>query len=187
MRAFLAVAPDEEARSRLDAVGRELRRRVPHGVSWVAPSLLHLTLAFLGEVDPTRGDSAMESAREVAAGAAPFDVTLAGLGAFPDELAPRVVFASVAEGRARLAALADELAAALRARGFALDERAYNPHVTLARPRRTSGVIALAAAFREVGARMTPLTLRVDAIVLFESNHDGVVRYRPVSSVALRG
>src|SRR5579885_817712 len=113
-RIFIAVllAPalvDAAARARtlLGPAAERLR--------WVAPGNLHLTLRFLGGITEAQLARAIEAAREAAA---PSELTLAGMGAFPSARAPRVVWIGVQEGSDRLAALAASLEAALRRRKF---------------------------------------------------------------------
>ena len=86
---------------------------------------LHLTLAFLGETD--RESAAGEALAAVCAQAAPFSMTVGGLGRFGD-----IWWAGVAEN-ARLERLALEVQQALRARGFSIERRPWKPHVTLVR------------------------------------------------------
>ncbi len=133
-RIFIAVllAPalvDAAARARtlLGPAAERLR--------WVAPGNLHLTLRFLGGITEAQLARAIEAAREAAAPAAPFEITLAGMGAFPSARAPRVVWIGVQEGSDRLAALAASLEAALRRRKFPAADRPFRPHLTVARAR----------------------------------------------------
>lgn len=85
---------------------------------------LHLTLAFLGETDNLAG---AVSALERSCTGGPFSVTLGGLGAFE-----RLWWAGVLPAP-RLEDLARRVQSALRREGFALEDRPWTPHVTLAR------------------------------------------------------
>jgi 2'-5' RNA ligase len=112
---------------------------------------LHLTLAFLGEVDAAGFDRACAIADEVAPGGA----VAAGTGEAGvlriDRLAwwkhNRIVWAGCDAVPATLAALADDLAARLREAGFALDSRRFAAHVTLLRNAACAGPLAPIAAF----------------------------------------
>lgn len=92
---------------------------------------LHMTLAFLGEVDPAR----LAAAQAVASGlpsVAPFDLAIDRLGCWRHN---HIVWAGC-EAPPALGALADGLAEGLRAAGFRLDDRPFAPHVTLLRDAR---------------------------------------------------
>jgi RNA 2',3'-cyclic 3'-phosphodiesterase len=95
----------------------------------------HLTLAFLGEVDPARRASIAEALTTAAAPHPPFELVLEGVGAFPSSERPRVVWQGVGEGRAAVDRLAGSVRAALVGIGGAPDEGRFHPHVTLFRVR----------------------------------------------------
>jgi 2'-5' RNA ligase len=126
MRLFFALWPDEPAAARLAALSRELATL--SGGRPVAVAKIHLTLAFLGDVE----DSALEPARRAVEGSRhpPFEVALDQVGSFKGA---RVAWAGCAEPSRGLVDLQSELDSRLRRAGFALDERPYTPHVTLAR------------------------------------------------------
>jgi 2'-5' RNA ligase len=152
-RIFFALWPAPEVAGRLHALsavahaacgGRRMRR-----------DTLHLTLAFLGEVDAARFDLACAIADEVAA--AGEKVGAGGTAAIPnavlriDRLAfwkhNHIVWAGCDEVPPALAALADALAAALRGSGFALESRRFAAHVTLLRNANCAGEMAPIEAF----------------------------------------
>ena len=88
---------------------------------------IHLTLAFLGEVPDERMEAVLDAARAVPPAA--FDLRIDRLGGFRRS---KVAWAGARPGPA-LAQLQSALTCQLRARGFALEERPFAPHVTLAR------------------------------------------------------
>lgn len=103
----------------------------------VQPDLLHITLRFLGLVAPERVERVSAAAVATAGAARPFLVTIAGLGAFPNERAPRVLWAGILanEGLSLLRDLARSLDDSLAAEGFERESRTFSPHITLARTR----------------------------------------------------
>ena len=126
MRLFLALWPQERASAALAEVGASLAA-LARGKP-VPAEKIHLTLAFLGEVPAER----VGAVREAAAGvrAAPFALVLDGVGSFRKA---RVAWAGSSELPGELVRLQAGLERGLRARDFALDERAFAAHVTLAR------------------------------------------------------
>jgi 2'-5' RNA ligase len=106
----------------------------------------HLTLAFLGDVDPARVDPLGERLARAAARHRVLALSFAGAGTFPRQHAhARVVWTNVFGDRRELGLLAaGAVAAAVRER-IAVDERPYRAHLTLARVRQPVDVGPLVA------------------------------------------
>lgn len=104
---------------------------------WTRPEHLHLTLAFLPELDEWREEELIEEGMRWAGRTAPVTLRLSGAGAFPDPGAARVLWAAVQE-RAEpspdsLQAWARSLRALASRAGARVDGTRFSPHVTLAR------------------------------------------------------
>ena len=132
---------------------------------------LHLTLAFLGSLDPARGALAEEAARGVRERG--FVLELDRFGHWPR---PRVLWTAPTRPPEALAGLAGALRAALAERGFPPDARGFVPHLTLARD-----------VTRMRGPREhPPLRWPVDAFHLVESaTRSEGARYRLLRTFAL--
>jgi len=122
-RLFFALWPDTAAAEALGQLARELAPRV--GGKPVPQSKIHLTLAFLGEVAAERAVAAAVPVEGRA-----FAISVDCVGAFRGA---RVAWAGIAAPPAALVDLQSRLASRLRAGGFELEERAFVPHLTLAR------------------------------------------------------
>jgi len=168
VRAFIAVLLPDDVRARLAAAAAELRARAP-GLAWVRAANLHVTLRFLGEIEPMALERAREAVAVTATSVAPFTVTLGGLGGFPPGRPPRVVWAGVLAGGEGLEALHDALESTLVARGIPAEGRAFHPHVTLARARDPRGASGLAGT---LGGRSAFGEVRVAALHLMRSELD---------------
>jgi 2'-5' RNA ligase len=135
MRLFVALELPPEACRAAGEVARELKA-TGADVKWVRPESLHLTLKFLGEVDPARLPEVKEALRRACAGAPALELGLAGAGAFPGPQRPQVVWLGL-EGQTReLGELAGRVEEALAELGFPPEKRAFKPHLTLGRLRR---------------------------------------------------
>jgi 2'-5' RNA ligase len=110
---------------------------------WVSPDNMHLTLKFLGAVEPKAKDRLIACLEEVLAEHRAFDFSLRGLGVFPNTKQPRVMWLGVDAGREKLIGLAEAVESALSPLGFAPEKRAYHPHLTLARIKSMRGTKAL--------------------------------------------
>ena len=166
VRSFVAVLLPDRVRAGLAAVSAELRGQT-RGLAWVRAGNLHLTLRFLGEIEPMMLEPVREAVVAAAAAVPPFTVSLGGLGGFPSGRALRVLWASVAAGGEELGTLYAALEAALVVRGMPRESRPFHPHVTLARARDPRGtgdlasVLGVGPAFGEV---------RVGALYLMRSD-----------------
>ena len=132
VRAFLAVPVPEAQRQSLAAHLEECGRLAP-GYRWVLPQNLHLTLRFLGGLDPATVERLRGDLRRVRA--SPFRLALDGRDAFGPRSSPRVVWLSVSEGAQDCAALAACLERSCRATGLEPEPRPFRAHLTLARAR----------------------------------------------------
>ena len=99
------------------------------GARWRDAEQLHVTLRFFGDVPEPAADDLDGELAGVAA--EPFDLTLAGAGAFGLGHQSRAVWAGV-EPSAALKQLAARCEAAARRAGLPPETRVYKPHVTLA-------------------------------------------------------
>ena len=163
MRLFFALQLSQEAKSRLRPVIEAARRASGDGTSFTRPEQLHFTLAFLGE-QPESALQSLAHAGEAVCALPAFDLAIAGAGAFPDRRRPHVLWLGVSEGGEHLCALAEKLCAALRERGFALEERPFRPHLTIARIKRGGADKMLRSAPEGELARM-----RAEEICLVQS------------------
>lgn len=145
MRLFLAVelpAPLRQSLARLrvslDPDGSRAR--------WVRPESLHLTLAFLGEVDSERVESIQHALTAIRS--EQIHIVVQGVGFFPNIRSPRVLWVGiVSEG---LQAVVVGIRQRLVEIGFPREARAFLPHLTLARAGRkgTIGRTLVEAAIR---------------------------------------
>ncbi|MBI3047050.1 MAG: RNA 2',3'-cyclic phosphodiesterase [Acidobacteria bacterium] len=170
MKLFVAVEIDPAVVDRVAACGEELRRRSARAararITWVPSDRLHVTLRFIGEVDEPRAQ-AIQAALRPALPAAPFDLTIEGVGSFPGQGPPRVLWAGIACGLDALRAIEAEVSARLDRCGIPREPRPYHPHVTLARVREAGGLRA-AQWLEGLGGRQFGRS-RVNAITLFQS------------------
>jgi 2'-5' RNA ligase len=129
-------------------------------VVWVAPANFHLTMKFLGAVEPQRVADVDRALGDAVTGLSAFDLALRGLGAFPTVAKPRIIWAGVADGAAELSAIAARVERALSPLGFPAEARPFSAHVTLGRvrtPRRNPRLAAALAASGDVELARVPV------------------------------
>lgn len=126
-RLFVSIELPEDEREALDDLCEDLP-----DARWTAFEQMHLTLAFLGEVDGAR---ALDLDEELAAIRAPrFELRLHGVGFFPPRGEPRVLWAGFDRSEP-LTTLQRQVARAAERAGCEIERRKFHPHVTLARLR----------------------------------------------------
>jgi len=135
MRLFIALDIDDQIRQR---IGRFLE-----GVSgfspdarWVPLESLHITLKFIGEKPPEIIPSLQKALDNVSV--PPFDLTFSGTGFFPTPKSPRVFWSGIQAPPElqKLAAAIDNTSAQF---DIPKEDRAFSPHLTLARKSGGSG------------------------------------------------
>lgn len=182
MRTFVAVDLDGLA----DAVARVQEPFQAPGLTPVDPAQAHVTLKFLGEVDPDRLDAVCEALERAVddAGVEPFTAAFGGYGVFPSLDYVSVVWLGVRDGGEELTRLHEAIETRTTALGFDPEEHTFTPHVTLARMNdaRSKGAVREAVTERDpdVGS------LRVEEVQLKESVlTDGGPEYETVAAVPL--
>ena len=131
MRLFVAADLDDPAREACSRVAEALREADWPG-RWVAPENYHLTVAFLGSVDPARLPDVLDAVRVAAPRAKAFNVPFDTVGAFPNPRRPRVVWVGPSVAVPAFGALCVSVRNALGALGFTFEPHS-DAHVTLAR------------------------------------------------------
>jgi 2'-5' RNA ligase len=179
LRAFIAIPISAEARHALDAVIKRLVVQVPGGVRWAHPEGIHLTVKFLGDVEPTLVNPIAEAMGRAAAGGSPFRLQLSGLGMFPSDRKPRVLWAGVAGDLEALEALQGRMEAEMSALSFHPERRPFSPHLTLGRVRQdASGGLS-----RRVSAALLSTSLEPTGPWQVETVH--LMRSDPASEGAI--
>jgi len=97
----------------------------------------------------------------------PFRLTLCGVGTFPKSGTPRVVWLGVTEGGEQLLCVEREITARLTPLGIPEEDRAYRPHLTLARVRDPAGLKSTRLVDGLTDRRIG--TTHIDTITLFQS------------------
>jgi RNA 2',3'-cyclic 3'-phosphodiesterase len=150
MRLFVALDIPEDVRSSLAALAAKLRDTCP-GARWARIEGLHVTLKFIGETSPEKTEI-IKTAFAAIPSRAPIALNFRGLGFFPNERRPRVLWAGIEAGP-ELAELAVAVETTLEPLGIPRDARAFTPHLTLARFDSTRGLDSLHAAIQKTGPR----------------------------------
>lgn len=167
IRHFLAIELDAPVSAALRDAQEALRADLDGGgLSWVPPEKSHLTVRFLGEMDPRRFEALRVALGPPVGSLPPFSVKIAGAGSFGPRGRPQVLWLGVQDPNGVLAALYHAVDQGLRRLRVNPEQRPYRPHLTLARARGRVPA-ELLTRLRSVGDIGT---LPVDALRLYQSD-----------------
>ncbi len=180
-RLFVAT---EVPREQLEVVDRALAplRAQLAGARWTPVENQHVTCKFLGSTPASLLADVLEACRSVARAVGPASVRLDGIGGFPSTRRVRVLWVGLDDPAHVLTRIADELDSAFEPLGFAREQRAFTPHLTLAR-------FKVPARFDEL-PRLRELfdPFEVRTLTLFRSRLSPKgARYEVVEECALHG
>lgn len=167
MRLFFAIELGDRVLDLLDRETAPLRAEAPD-VAWTSREKRHLTLKFLGDVPDGAEAPLIEAVERVASRQRPLEMSIGGIGAFPNFGRARVVWIGV-DQEPRLELLHHDLEVACEESGFEVEGRPFRPHITLARIRTPLDVgraRSLARVARSVRVQATEL---VEHMTLFQS------------------
>lgn len=100
------------------------------GIKFVESENLHLTLKFLGEIDPALVDDIHSIMKKIPF--SPFIISLQGVGTFPPSR-PRVIWIGITEGQDELSSIISFLNKNLKNLGFKPETRTESAHLTIGR------------------------------------------------------
>ena len=138
LRCFVAVELPEEVRSSVDRVVGPLRE-TGADVKWVPADNLHVTLKFLGDVEPETVEALNEELRKKLSHYRPFYIKIAHMGFFPAGRVPRVLWVGIEDCPA-LSDVQKEVERAAAGLGFLREDRPFSPHLTIGRVRSRKGI-----------------------------------------------
>lgn len=162
-----------------DAVRREVTRvvatltgkleavKTPPKVVWVKPAALHVTVKFLGEVEPAEVDR-LQALLAAPLPIAPFEIEWRGLGTFPNNKHPRALWIGVVNGAAPLAQVEAEVSRRVAGGSVAdLDARPFLAHLTVGRVKMAGAGVDWPKLLQAVEVKR--VSTIVDRVTLYRS------------------
>lgn len=168
IRSFIAIDLPEATRQGLAAVQEQLKQSRAR-VRWVKVSSIHLTLKFLGNIHPDQVNDIAETAALVFRNEHPLTLYAEGLGAFPSQRKPRVIWVGLQGQVERLGRIQARLEKVLQPLGFAPEKRPFRPHLTIGRVKDRRELQSLVDAMTTLD--MEPCnSFDADEIILYKSD-----------------
>jgi 2'-5' RNA ligase len=188
VRLFLAINLAPEIRAAIVDAAAPLREAAPD-LRWTDAARLHLTLKFLDEQPESAVGAIAAATDQIAAKHYAFEMRVGDadhtIGAFPNFRRPRVVWIAVTKDP-KLELLYHDTEIACEALGFALDGRAFTPHLTLARIADRVDATVLRKLERAAKKVTFDAESPVASVELMRSVTGSNARYEQVHTSALR-
>jgi len=178
-RTFCAVELPEGVREQLQQHIVTLRKQMPEAAaSWSRVENIHLTLKFFGNVELDRIPKISAAATRTTEQFSKFEINVGNTGVFPRSSRAQVLWIGVSDPSGQLSALQKQFEAECAAAGFEKEDRAYHPHLTIARLRKPDRRLA----DTHLQMIFEPVTVKVNELILFRSalSSQGA-RYTPIS------
>jgi 2'-5' RNA ligase len=165
---FCAFELPEVLQSRISGHIQRVREAVPEAAaSWSRPDNIHLTVKFFGNVDQTRIPAISAAAERVVKESSAVQIEVGKTGVFPRPTRPQVLWIGVEDASGKLLELQQRLEDEFAREGFAKEDRAFKPHLTIARIRKPHGANCLAEAHLRIEFAAVKITL--NELVVFRS------------------
>ncbi len=137
------------------------------GITWVKASNIHFTLRFLGDIPRNSVARLGERLTTALADISRLTIDLAGLGCFPDQRRPRVIWIGASGEIEKMRVLAETVEKVCRETGFGNTDKPFAPHLTIGRIKKAGDLGRLMAALNTAVFRSEPFS--VDHIVVYKS------------------
>lgn len=180
-RTFCAFELPLDLRAQLEDQIRRLRSSVPDvRASWSRPENTHLTLKFFGNVPVDKLPRISAAAKEAVKHFSPIPIEISKTGVFPNVNRARVLWVGVNDPSGELARLQRMLEEQFEIAGFPKEDRAFKPHLTIARIRTPEGARQLAEAHMRMQFKSLEITLNELIVFRSEPSSKGST-YTPIS------
>jgi len=148
VRAFLSIdIDDQELLARIFQIQQMLDLQAAK-MKLVETNNIHFTLRFFGDTPLERISQIKEHLEEIEID--PFEITIGGVGAFPNKRRPRVIWIGVVENGKQIQDLKLEIDSLLRNIGYKPERKRYTPHATIARIRHIKDSSKIESNLEEV-------------------------------------
>ena len=180
-RVFCAIELPHDVRARVAEHIAKLRAAQPAArASWARDEGLHITLKFVGEIQPYKVPSVSTAAERSSHLVEPFSVVLDSTGTFPTRGTPRVLWIGAEDPSGNLAKLQQNLEDECASAGFARNDRPFHPHLTIARQRAPQGARTPAVLPRETHFESAVFPATELVVIRSELGYEGA-RYTAIS------
>jgi 2'-5' RNA ligase len=166
LRSFIALPSSLDLRRSLQEIQAHLIEERAD-VKWDSPDKFHITLKFLGNAGTDQLTALAESLAIATSAASAFQLVYSAIGAFPDLIHPKVIWAG-AESNVALTSLQKEVELVCDRFGFPKETRAFHPHITLGRVKGSTNLTRLTAKVKSI--TFEPIVTDCSEVLLMKSD-----------------
>jgi len=178
MRTFIAIDFSRELKKQIADFQSEIRQYALSG-RWKYVDNFHLTLKFLGEINPAKAEEINQELGEISAETRAFRLRISEVGCFPGKDCVRVLWLGLGGELDKLNALQAAIEEGMSRLGFAKEKRRYVPHITIAQDVRLDREFE---EIRKIFQRRTFDAVIADKVYLVKSEQIGQKRvYTPIA------
>ena len=149
IRSFIAIDIPMEIKAELTKLQNSLKR-LGVAISWTRPEGVHLTLKFLGDVEPHVIPDIVNALIAAVDNTKSFNIIVEGVGCFPNPRRPRVLWVGLNGGES-LSQLQNVVEVATEPLGFPREHREFHPHLTLGRVKNPHGIERVVCELEHLG------------------------------------
>jgi RNA 2',3'-cyclic 3'-phosphodiesterase len=168
IRSFLAIEIPRTILKEIEEIQGDLRSSHAD-VRWVPAGNIHLTLKFFGNIEEAKIETIFHSIETPVRDTPAFSVTAGGIGAFPSQRSPRVVWVGLLSGADTLITFQKSLDVELAKAGFEPEDRPFQAHLTLGRMKSSRGRDDLVRKMEPYREKMFGEVV-VERLILFKSD-----------------
>lgn len=175
VKLFITVNIDVGVKKDIAGALPAIKARIKQG-RFIPTENMHITLLYLGEVERTRLSEVENILATTVKNTNPFELRLEGMGVFPNENNPNILWAGVKGELESLNKLYDKLLGNIKKTDLPYDAKPkYSPHVTLARK--------IGHGYQKGELQLTSRSWQVNSLELYESiSTPNGVQYRQILS-----
>jgi len=139
LRLFIALPAPEAVKAEIERAQTELKKASPdRGIRWTKREQFHVTLKFLGDVSASRVTTLNESVRSYCQKLPGLGLCAKGIGFFPSERKPRVIWAGTHDQAGLLPKLYEAIQVATCEFTAGTAAEKFTGHITLGRVKNLS-------------------------------------------------
>jgi 2'-5' RNA ligase len=168
IRTFIALELPPAVTLLLHKVQQELKR-LKIRARWVRPENIHLTLKFLGDINPDHIDKIGAAMAGAAIEFPPVTLTVREIGVFPGIKRPRVIWMGLGGDIRSLLALQGRLEQELAEAEFPKDKRSFKAHLTLGRIKQSVNPAVISQMISEY-ATLSSDEFVCNQVILYKSD-----------------
>ncbi|MCX7943829.1 MAG: RNA 2',3'-cyclic phosphodiesterase [Deltaproteobacteria bacterium] len=133
IRAFIAIEPEIHAKDQIITFIEKIKKVIKGDINWTKKENLHFTIKFLGEIPQDKIEDIKRLLYVVSTEHSPFLIKVAGIGFFPDNKRPRIIWLGLRDGREELIDIVNSIENKVESIGFSRERREFKAHLTVAR------------------------------------------------------